>query len=167
VGTGGAAWTGGATGTGRPPPEVITLPERHEILSVDVTDKGWRELREAYEIQPGTYEEMVALKGMGPKKVRALALVSQLVYGAEASWRDPVKYSFAHGGKDGIPYPVDRRTYDHSIDALRDALEAASTGRREKLDAIRRLDSFVSSDATTKSPRSTRSYRGQYPTCPA
>ena len=101
------------------------------------------ELRAAYEFQPDSYEDLVALKGMGPKKVRALALVSQLVYGAEASWKDPVKFSFAHGGKDGIPYPVDRRTYDHSIQALRDALDSAEAGRGEKLDAIRRLDSYV------------------------
>lgn len=49
---------------------------------------------------------------MGPKRVRALALISELIYGAETSWKDPAKYSFAHGGKDGHPYPVDRETFD-------------------------------------------------------
>jgi len=61
------------------------------------------------------------------------------VYGAKASVRDPARFSFAHGGKDGHPYPVDRRTYDRSIEALRAAVERAKLGQREKLEALRRL----------------------------
>ena len=71
--------------------------------------------------------------------IRALALVSELVYGVRASVRDPARFSFAHGGKDGHPYPVDRRTYDRSIEALRAAVERAKLGRWEKLEALRRL----------------------------
>jgi hypothetical protein len=124
-------------------PVGFTMPARHDILSVDVTDRGWRELREAYELQPSSYQELISLKGIGPRKVRALSLISQLIYGSRASWKDPVKFSFAHGGKDGIPYPVDRRTYDSSILALRDALDGAKVGRRDRLNAIKRLESHL------------------------
>jgi hypothetical protein len=79
------------------------------------------------------------MEGVGAKTIRALALVSELVYGAKASVRDPARFSFAHGGKDGHPYPVDRSTYDRSIEALRAAVERAKLGRREKLEALRRL----------------------------
>jgi hypothetical protein len=79
------------------------------------------------------------MAGVGAKSIRALALVSELVYGAKASLRDPARFSFAHGGKDGHPYPVDRETYDRTIEALRAAVERARLGQREKLDALRRL----------------------------
>lgn len=126
-----------------PSPPSLTLPSHHEVLEVDVTGRGWEVLRRAYELQPKSYEELVAIRGMGPKKVRALALVSDVVYGAPPSWRDPVKYSYAHGGKDGFPYPVDRRTYDSSIGALREAVESARLGDGERLGAIRRLSEFL------------------------
>jgi uncharacterized protein len=64
---------------------------------------------------PADYEALVATPGVGPKTVRALSLVGEVIYGAKASYRDPARYSFAHGGKDGTPYPVDRQTYDQSI----------------------------------------------------
>jgi hypothetical protein len=57
----------------------------------------------AYELQPSSYEELVSLRGLGPKRIKALALISELVYGAKPIWKDPAKYSFAHGGKDGTP----------------------------------------------------------------
>ena len=73
----------------------------------------------------------------------ALALVSDLVFGTEPSWHDPATYSFAHGGKDGYPYPVDRDMYDHSIAVLRDAIEGEGIGRKERYQAIRRRGEFV------------------------
>jgi hypothetical protein len=85
----------------------------------------------------------VALRGIGPKAVRALALVSELVYGARPSWKDPAKYSFAHGGKDGIPYPVDRRTYHKTIEIIENATQKASVGENEKTKAIRRLHALL------------------------
>ena len=66
-------------------------------------------------------------------------MIAELVYGVEASTRDPAKFSFAHGGKDGYPFPVDRDTYDRSIEVLREAVNKARIGDREKLDALRRL----------------------------
>ena len=79
---------------------------------------------------------------MGAKTLRALALTSELVYGTRASVRDPARFSFAHGGKDGTPYPVDRATYDRTIDVMHRALHAAKVGRTEKLHAFRRLSDF-------------------------
>ena len=80
---------------------------------------------------------------MGPKKIRALALVSDLIYGANPSWQDPARYSFAHGGKDGYPYPVDRETYDQTITVLRYAIEGAKIDQKEQYRAIKRLGEFV------------------------
>ncbi len=80
---------------------------------------------------------------MGPKKIRALALISDLVYGSAPSWRDPVKYSFTHGGKDGFPYPVDRGAYDNSIRVLQESLDSARLDKKERYDAIKRLGEFV------------------------
>ncbi len=70
---------------------------------------NWRIFRELYERQPKDYDEVIGFRGVGPATVRALALVAELMYGTDASWRDPVKFSFAHGGKDGVPFPVNRK----------------------------------------------------------
>ena len=121
----------------------LRLPSRHQVLRIDLSERSWKTLEKAYELQPERYEDLVALRGMGAKSLRALALVSSLVYGAPLSWKDPAKYSFAHGGKDRHPYPVDRKTYDHTIQTLRDAIEEARAGKREKLDALKRLSWYV------------------------
>jgi len=96
-------------------------------------------LKRAYELRPENYEQLLAVRGMGPKTVRSLALIADIVYGSPPSWRDPATYSFAHGGKDGIPYPVDRKRYDRSIDVLRTGIEEAKLGNKEKLTAIKQL----------------------------
>ncbi len=124
----------------------LALPARHELRRVDISEQGWRALMRAHELQPASYEELVALRGLGAKTLRALALLSELLFGAECSWRDPAKYAFAHGGKDGIPYPVDREAYDRSISLLREALEEAKLGKREKYRAIARLSSFLTQE---------------------
>jgi len=103
----------------------------------------WKALKEAYETQPKDYEELLAIRGIGPATVRGLALVSELIFGKPPSWRDPVKYSFAYGGKDGVPFPVDRRAMDESIQILKAAVEQSKLGSRDKLEAIRRLRKFA------------------------
>ncbi len=117
----------------------ITMPLHHPVMDNDITPKGWRVLERAYEIQPVSYEELISLQGMGPKKIRALALVADLIHGSKASWEDPVKYSFAHGGKDGTPFPVDRKVYDSTIRTLENDLKACSADEKEKRSALRRL----------------------------
>lgn len=107
---------------------------------------NWNAVRGAYEFQPRDYEEMLSIRGLGPRTVRSLALISEIVYGKTPSWKDPVKFSFAVGGKDGVPYPVDRKTMDESIDILKSGIEEAKLGKKEKMGALRRLQDFVPSD---------------------
>lgn len=89
----------------------------HPVLLEDFSRSKYLEkiLRKVCEIKPGTYERLLSLEGVGPKTMRALSLVSEVAYGAKPSYEDPARYSFAHGGKDGTPYPVDRKTYDTTI----------------------------------------------------
>ena len=124
-------------------PQVMKLimPTPHTITKL--TKQTVAALQRAYEIQPQNYEELVAIRGIGPNAVRALALISDLIYGNPPSWRDPVKFSFCVGGKDGIPYPVDRGTYQKTIEILESSVEGAKVGQREKLNAVRRLHEFL------------------------
>jgi hypothetical protein len=110
---------------------------------------SWGTMRRVYEFQPRNYEELLSVKGVGPATVRGLALVAELIYGEKASWADPVKFSFAYGGKDGVPFPVDRGAMDESIQVLRRAVEAARVGDREKTRSLRRLRRFVPENANS------------------
>ncbi len=102
----------------------------------------WNALRRAYEIQPRDYEELIGINGIGPAVVRGLALVAEMIYGAETSWKDPVRMTFAFGGKDGVPFPVARKEYDEAIRFMEDTLNEAKMGRREKVIALQRLRRF-------------------------
>ncbi len=116
--------------------EVLEMPARHSILPFDIRDK--RIFQKIAEVEPKKFEELIGIKGVGEKTLRALALISEVIYGEKISWKDPAKYSFAHGGKDGIPYPVNRRTYDKSIEILEQAVK--EHGDRK---AIKRLYEFI------------------------
>lgn len=111
---------------------------------VDPKSVNWDALKKAYEATPNNYEELLAVRGIGPSTVKALALISELVYGVEPSWKDPVKYTFAFGGKDGIPFPVKRREYDEAISFLEDAIFKAKLGDRDKIEALKRLKNYAS-----------------------
>jgi len=104
---------------------------------------NWKALREVYEFKPRNYEELLGFKGMGPATIRGLALIAELIYGEKPSWKDPVKYSFAYGGKDGVPRPVNRRAMDDSIRVLKQAIEEAKIGSKERMRSLRRLRRFV------------------------
>lgn len=116
-------------------------PSRELLVMPAVVN--WRALKEAYEFQPRSYEELVSLRGIGPSTVRGLALVSELVYSEKPSWRDPVRFSFAFGGKDGVPFPVDREAMDEAVEAMRAGIDEAEMGRQERLRAIMRLRECV------------------------
>ncbi|MDX1623273.1 MAG: DUF763 domain-containing protein [Gemmatimonadota bacterium] len=120
---------------------VLRMPRRHEIdLARDVDPRHLRKVLTAtWEEQPADFERLLSIRGVGPKAVRALALIAELAYGERASVRDPARFSFAHGGKDGHPRPVDRETYDRSIAWLREAVGRARTGRTERTKALKRL----------------------------
>ena len=123
-----------------------SLPSRHHINTTDINiDRFEKILTSTYEKKPQNFEKLISIKGVGPKTVRALALISELIYGVKYSISDPVRFSFAHGGKDGIPYPVDRENYDRSIEILHKALKESKIDRTEKIHAIKRLASFYNS----------------------
>ncbi|MBN2454349.1 DUF763 domain-containing protein [Candidatus Woesearchaeota archaeon] len=121
--------------------EELTMPAHHP--TPQLSKRVMQQLQAAYEIQPQSYEELASLKGIGAKSIRALALVSELIYGAKPSWNDPVKFSYAHGGKDGFPYPIDQDHYDKSIAVLSDAVRNAKMKEKEKIKAIKKLRAFI------------------------
>jgi len=89
--------------------------------------------------QPDTYEKLVATEGVGPKTIRALSLVAEIIYGASPSYEDPARYSFAHGGKDQTPFPIDRDTYDQTISMLQNAVRRTRLAPPEKDKILRKL----------------------------
>ena len=120
--------------------KTLNLPPGHYLSTSDLhPDSLSKILLSTYERQPRDFEELLGLKGVGPRTIRALSLISELVYGVAPSYRDPARYSFAHGGKDGIPYPVDRKTYDQSIELLSKAINKSKLGLEEKREALGRL----------------------------
>ncbi len=104
---------------------------------------NWKGIERVYEFQPRNYEELLSIDGVGPSTVRALSLISELIQGAKPSYEDPVRYSFTVGGKDGIPFPVDRQAMDKATEVLRDSIQQAKIGREEKLRAVKRLEVFI------------------------
>ncbi len=119
----------------------LTLPRRHRIaLSDIVPDRLERIFVKTYEAQPEDFGDLLRLPGVGGKTLRALSLLAELVYGETPSYDDPARFSYAHGGKDGIPYPVDRSLYDQTVDLMERAVRRAKLGQREELDALRRLE---------------------------
>lgn len=100
---------------------------------------NWETLKRAYEFQPESYEELISIRGLGPSTVRGLALIAELIYGERPSWSDPVRFSFAFGGKDGVPFPVDRRAMDEAIDVLKTGILSSYLKREEKMRALERL----------------------------
>jgi len=103
---------------------------------------NWSKMTEIYDFQPKNYEELLSIKGVGPNTIRALALISDLIYGEKPSWVDPIRFTYAHGGKDNVPKPVDLPTYSKSIKFLENALKQAKIGDKNKLHAIKRLRNY-------------------------
>jgi hypothetical protein len=103
---------------------------------------NWNLFRKIYDIQPSNYEQLISIPGFGPAAVRALSLIGEIIFGTKASWQDPVKFNFAHGGKDGVPYPVARKTYDKSISYLSSAIEGAEIQREERIHSLKKLAIF-------------------------
>ena len=123
---------------------LLDMPRRHGIGTVDINPKYLNKiLLRTYERAPRDFETLLGIEGVGAKTLRALALTSELIYGAATSRKDPARYSFAHGGKDGTPYPVDRQTYDKTIEVMHRALNRANVGRNDKISAFRRLAEFA------------------------
>jgi hypothetical protein len=121
----------------------LTMPRRHAVLIADVNPSHLeRILLKTYERAPEDFEALLGMEGVGARTLRSLALVSEVIYGTPASTRDPARFSFAHGGKDGTPFPVDTGTYDKTIEALRAAVTRAGIARSERVAALKRLVKF-------------------------
>jgi len=103
---------------------------------------NWKLAKRLHEFQPENFEQLLGLRGVGPATVRGLALVAELIYGAAPSWKDPVKYAFAYGGKDGVPYPVDRKAMDQSIKILRDTIRNCRISDKDRLKSLQRLEKY-------------------------
>ena len=130
----------GWTGEHSEPPRV-TLEQLRNYQAYSMPSRlDWQVFYDLYDVRPKNYEELLAFEGVGPATVRALALVSQLIYGVPVSWKDPVKFSFAHGGKDGVPFPVNRSAMDGSVNYLREMLEASEVERDLKTDGLKRIE---------------------------
>lgn len=125
----------------------LSLPQRHTIPRTAYLEKA---LSIAHDRRPQDFEQLLGTPGLGAGTLRALALVAELTYGIKPSFRDPARYSFAHGGKDGYPFPVNQPDMDNSIQTLNKALRRAKAGRRDQLEALRRMGQWYSQTAIAR-----------------
>jgi hypothetical protein len=124
--------------------ETLELPFHHEVRAEDVVLRRFRgAIAAAHERGPKDFADLLLTPGVGPRTVFSLALVAEVVHGAPSRFSDPARYSLAHGGKDGHPYPVPLRIYDETIRVMKDAVAKAKLGVSDRLFAIQRLDAEV------------------------
>ncbi|HKA02475.1 MAG TPA: DUF763 domain-containing protein, partial [Candidatus Solibacter sp.] len=122
----------------------LVMPRHHDVRAENVDLKRLGAvLAAAYEREFADFASLLLLENLGPRTLQSLALIAEVVHGAPSRFTDPARFSFAHGGKDGHPFPVPLKTYDESIGVLRRALDAAKVGDREKLDGFGRLERFT------------------------
>ena len=118
----------------------LKMPSHHEVTSSDVNMKRLGStLWLAHQQQPKDFEELLLLKGVGPRTLQSLALVSEVIHGSPVRFQDPARFSFAHGGKDGHPFPVPLKVYDETISVLKNAVEKSKLGNTDKVAAIKKL----------------------------
>ncbi len=119
----------------------LQMPAHHDVRRHDVVLRRMHTaLAAAADRGPRDFAELLLVPGIGARTVEALALVAEVVHGAPCRFSDPARFSLAHGGKDGHPFPVPLAVYDETIRVLRGAVTRAKLGREESLGAIRRLD---------------------------
>ena len=120
--------------------EIKRFPSRHQVLLKDVNPKYvYTIFLRTYERQPQDFENLLSLKNVGKKTIRALALISDLIYGQPLSFRDPARFSFAHGGKDGYPYRIQLADYNKSIEVLGKLIAKSKIDHTDKVKSLRRL----------------------------
>jgi hypothetical protein len=123
----------------------LRMPTNHRIRLRDLNPSSMKKiLLKTYESQACDFEELLGEPGLGAESLRSLSMLAEVIYQAPASRRDPAAYSFAHGGKDGIPYPVNRKLYDANLERLRVAIAAARIGDNDKVKALKALAEFTS-----------------------
>jgi len=122
----------------------MEMPRHHDVRPADVDARRLGAvLALAYEREFRDFASLLLLETLGPRTLQSLALMAEIIHGAPSRFSDPARFSFAHGGKDGHPFPVPLKVYDQSMAVLRDALDRAKLGHSDKLEGFRRLDGFV------------------------
>lgn len=118
----------------------LVMPNHHDVRQKDVDIKRLGTvLWLAHDQQPQNFEDLILLQGVGPRTLQSLALVSEVIYGTPSRFTDPARFSMAHGGKDGHPFPVPTKVYDEAISVLRKAIDRSKLGNQDKLDAVKSL----------------------------
>jgi hypothetical protein len=118
----------------------LIMPSHHNIEISDILFKNLKKISlKAYSSEITEFIDILNIKGTGPKTLRALSLTAAVIYGVKPSFEDPVIFSYAHGGKDGTPYPVDRKNYDRTIEVIGKAIKKSKMGNREKMETLKRL----------------------------
>lgn len=122
----------------------LTMPKHHDVRAKDVNLKRLGSvLALAHEKKLRNFESLLMLEGVGPRTIQSLALVSEVIHGTPSRFEDPARFSFAHGGKDGHPFPVPLKTYDETISILKHSVEKAKIGDDDKFNAIKNLTLIV------------------------
>jgi uncharacterized protein len=122
----------------------IVMPRHHEVQQGDVNLKRLGAvLMLAQEANVQNFESLLLLEGLGPRTLQSLTLVSEVIHGTPSRFHDPARFSFAHGGKDGHPFPVPVKVYDETISTLREAVEKSKIGASDKSNAIKRLSALA------------------------
>ncbi|AZO08707.1 DUF763 domain-containing protein [Mesorhizobium sp. M3A.F.Ca.ET.080.04.2.1] len=119
----------------------LVMPAHHDVRESDIVMRRLHgNISAAIDSGPKDFPELLLVPGVGPRTVRALAMVSEVVHGAPCRFSDPARFSLAHGGKDRHPFPVPLKVYDETISVLKSAVSKARLGREEELQALKRLD---------------------------
>jgi hypothetical protein len=131
----------------------LIMPARHDVQARDVDLKRLGAvLAVAHEQELRDFASLLLIEGLGPRTLQSLALIAEVIHGVPSRFSDPARFSFAHGGKDGHPFPVPLMTYDESLAVLRRSLDAARLGHTEKLEGFRRLDRLIRSVEADREP---------------
>src|SRR5215203_3095235 len=118
----------------------LVMPNHHHVQSKDIDLRRLGSiLWLAHDQQPKNFEDLLLLEGLGPRTIQSLTLVSEVIHGTPSRFKDPARFPFAHGGKDGHPFPVPTKTYDQVIDTLQKAISKAKIGQTDKTQAIKKL----------------------------
>jgi len=134
----------------------LVLPNYYGVKSKDVNLKRLGSiLWLAQETETRNFEELLLLKGLGPRTLQSLTLVSEVIHGSSSRFSDPARFSFAHGSKGGKPFPVPTKVYDETISALRKAVDRAKIGQSDKQRAIQKLSNWPNRQKKALRPRIT------------
>jgi uncharacterized protein len=130
------------------------MPRGHEVKESDVNLKRLgAALILAHELEVKNFESLLLLEGLGPRTLQSLTLVSEVIHGTPSRFTDPARFSFAHGGKDGHPFPVPVKVYDETISTLKSAVNNAKIGNSEKTKAIQQLSTMTQRIEKSFEPR--------------